>query len=138
MKELVKLKYATYYLDIENSILKEHWTNENEMMNLDDFKSTIIHFRDFINQYHLKNALVDTRKFGFVINPELQIWVDNEIMSKINHKMKKIAFLLPNDIFEQISIEQTVEEDSFLKGSDYLKKFDDLDTAYTWLKQQIN
>lgn len=131
-KEIHKTKYAIYYLDEVNSVLTQKWTNSNSQMNEEEYKIDMLNYLKYVEEYKTRRALIDTKKFGYSINPKEQEWIDNNIAIKANTIVEKIAFILPTNIFEKVSIEQTMNE---TKGKEYkyIKYFSTKDEALNWL-----
>jgi len=79
-----------------------------------------------------KLLLSDTRNFTFTISPELQNWmIDNFFKLIIKAGVKKYAILVSSDLFSQVSIEQTVDENK--DNSVITRYFDSEDEAKKWL-----
>jgi len=131
-KEIAKTCYAVHYLDEELSLLEQLWTNPNETMTTEDYKSDMLNYLTFVEQYQIRRALINTQQFGYIISPEMQEWVDKTIAVRTNKIVKNIAFVLPHDIFEQISIQQTMDEK---EGSRYVQVayFKNDTEAFDWL-----
>jgi len=55
-------------------------------------------------------VLLDLRNFSYVIVPDLQTWIDNEIATIEKRILKKQAVLLPQELIASLGIEQTVTE----------------------------
>ncbi len=138
MKKILEDIYVTYYYDENASLLEEHWNNEEREMSDEDFKKSITNFRELVNKYKILNTIVNSIKFGFTIMPELQTWVDNEINGKINHHVSKMAIVMPEDIFEQFSIEQTIEEELAEAKYESVRYFSDIESARNWVHSKKN
>lgn len=133
--EVAKTAFAVHYIDEAESRLEQYWTNPNATMSEEEYKVDMFNYLKFVEQYQIKHALIDTRLFGFTITPEVQEWVDKVIAVKANKIVQKIAFLLPSDIFEQVSIQQTMEEQN---GQVYggVAYFETIEEAIKWLKSK--
>jgi len=84
-------------------------------------------------EYRPKGILVDTRLFSLTIIPETQDWTNQTIFSQyIKLGIRKIAFLVPDDFFVYVSIEQTVDEKIARYGIQ-TQFFDDYDQAKNWV-----
>ncbi len=131
-KEVTKTEYAIHYVNEELSILEQHWTNHENKMTTDEYKVDMFNYLKFVEKYQIQNALINTFEFGFTIIPDIQEWIDTNIAEKANKIVKKIAFVLPTDIFTQVSIQQTMEEN---EGGKYqnINYFDKIEDAYKWL-----
>lgn len=136
MKIVVKkTQFATYSIDEVSSLVEQDWTNNEDKMLLDDYKTEMFNYLKFVEQYKTRNALINLSSFNFPITPEVQKWVDENIAVVSNKIVKKIAFIVPNDIIVQLSVEQTMEEK---EGSEYefVGYFENTDKAMTWLNQK--
>jgi len=97
----------------ENELIWDIWQAETINMKDDDFKVEISAWRDAIVTYKIKNALIDTTHFMYSIAPKIQEWVDENITkATVEAGLQKMAFLVSNEIFSQVSIEQTMDEKS--------------------------
>ena len=80
-----------------------------------------------------QRMLGDMKNFNFTISPDTQVWLNNNLLEVyIEQEIDKLAMILSNDLFSQISIEQTIEEEvTFAFETKY---FNNLDEAYFWLQ----
>lgn len=61
----------------------------------------------------IEYVLSDLRKFEYIITPELQEWHNERIFQKgIAYGMRKMALLVSPEFYAQMSVEQTMEEQS--------------------------
>lgn len=135
MKELVeKTEFVNHHYAKDQNMLIQEWRNMEGKMEAEDYQEAMQKFMTLVEQYQAKKVLVDALQMRFLVTPELQAWVDKELSSKASKIIDKMAFLLPSDLFEQVSIQQTVEEEA---GQDYkaLEYFDDYDKAEAWLME---
>lgn len=131
MKLLSENKFSKVYKEEETSTIEWHWENENGDMTIEEYKEEMLIFLNTIESRKPLNTLVDTRTFALVIAPELQEWVDKNISIKINKIIDKLAFVLPEDIFTQVSIQQAIDEE---EGQNYnnVSYFESIDKARAW------
>lgn len=109
------------------------WSPDTEHMQSDEFKNELTHYLALVQKHHPEKVLIDSSEFKFVILPAVQEWVDTKINSQVSlFGVKKIAFLTTPDIFSQVSIEQTVEEEHAVTMLD-IQFFDDSQKASEWL-----
>lgn len=132
MIKLVETSFAAHYINEEQSLLEQCWINPDSKMNIEEYKVDMLHYLQIVKKYQIRFALIDTRQFGFTISPETQDWIDKTIAIEANQIVKKIAFLLPHDLIEQLSIEQTMDEE---EGTKYnaIQYFEDKQKAINWL-----
>lgn len=107
--------YESVYLNIyhnkEEGLLRTVWTAKTSDMNVDDFKSEMFNWVEVINKHKATKNIADTSDFLFSIVPTLQDWYNETITPKcFEAGLKKIAFIVPSDIFSQISIEQIFDD----------------------------
>ncbi len=79
-------------------------------------------------------ALVDLRKFKFMITPEVQTWTDQIIFPQfIASGLKRIAFVVSSDLFAQVSLQQMMDE-KIAKEQFASKYFETKEDATQWLQ----
>lgn len=116
--------------DPEKGIFLNSWKGVE--MEDEDFKRVMAKVAGLALEYKPKGILVDTRQFAFTISPELQEWYNENIVPQhLQAGVASMAFVMSKEIIAQMSIEQTMEEDS--AQSQQTNFFDDLDEAKTWL-----
>ena len=74
--------------------------------------------------------------FNYLINPEEQIWMAHLLNPElIKLGLKKYAYLVPEEIFSEASVEQLFDEffEMNLKNQFTIKKFDNEEKALKWL-----
>ena len=111
MKQTVlKNKFCQHYYDDEKKMMEQIWTNESESMITEDFKSIMLAYITLYDKHDIQLVLVDSREMRYLVEPEVQDWVNKNIIVKMISYLRKIAFLLSNDIFEEVSIKQAMDE----------------------------
>lgn len=129
-KELYKSKFSTVTYYVEQKLMEQKWHNNGRDMTDDDYKLEMQHF---LTNFHPKadKFLVDSTGLNLIVNTELQQWVGQRIASKLIDKVNKAAFLVPSDIFEEVSIEQAnVANPAAVDKTEY---FDSAVEAMQWL-----
>ena len=92
------------YIEIRRTVLTDTQSEKN-------YKSEILEWARIIKHEKPISQLVDERNMRFIIIPELQNWINKVlIMPAIEAGLRKVAFLLPEELFAQISVEQTMDE----------------------------
>lgn len=131
-KKLLENRFCTYYYDKETNFLIQLWTNENEQMEEEDYKNEMLNYLHFVQKYSVPIALIDLKQFNFTIAPQLQIWVDTNIAVYANKIVGKIAFVFPQDLMVELSVDQVMTEK---EGKNYkaLNYFDNVKSAKDWL-----
>lgn len=126
--EHIKSSYFT-----EKQFILNYWTG-NQILQNEDFKEAMLRVANKAFELEAKGILVDTRKFNMTIPPEVQKWYDDEIVPKhLEAGIKKMAFLLPEEIFAQVSIEQTMDEDKAQEQQ--TEYFESYEEAEKWLQE---
>lgn len=109
------------------------WSGATNEAKWEDIKAEMIRLADFLDANKPQFILIDNRKMFFPIDPENQIWVDNNIAVKsVDNPNAKMAFVESEDIIVQLSLEQMMEEDH-LKNSKY-RHFSTIEAADAWLR----
>jgi len=133
MKKVFENKFVVMYLDEEHKLLNDVWSKTSSDLTTQQFKEIMYEWRDLVITHKVRLALLDTRQMKFMIDPELQQWIATEINAPAQQQsLVKAANILPPSVFEQVSIEQTMDE---LKDmNDFkVKVFKDESEARTWL-----
>lgn len=101
-----------------------------KLFSQDRFKEIVSLFSDYVIENKVKSIFVDARENKVIILPETQSWHDKTIIPKYEKAgVRKIAFLIPNNIFSEISHVKTFEhqnaqskiETKFFKSEEELK-----------------
>ena len=130
--KLYSSPYVEYLFDQKNSILFETWTSK--MLTEDIYKEEMLHKKDLLNQHKPIFILDDISRTNFSISPELQAWTEELFVPILmNLGVKKYAIILPQSIFGQVSMEQTVDEVQEHDLGIEFKYFDSVSNAKDWL-----
>ena len=89
------------------------WKKESENMVDKDYRNEIEKQFAFIATKKVRFVLFETHDFYFTIEPDTQAW-NNEIIVKHFHEagVEKAAIVLAQNIFSEMSVQQTMEETS--------------------------
>ncbi len=132
MIQLHNTEYFVVNFDDKNELFHYVFHNTTEEMTAEEYIAELQVFIDLVKEHKPKRVLGNMLDFGFSIDPDIQEWVNHnlfEVYRQIN--FKKIAIILSKGIFEQVSIEQTMEEDK--SQSFETSYFEDEETALHWL-----
>lgn len=133
MKKLINTAYLSASLDSKEPLAYFIWTEKAKFMTDEEFQEHLWDFTRKIAEYQIKKALVDSRLGHFVLSTDMQAWHDQKIVPiYLEHGFSKIAFVMPEDLFEALSLEQTFEEKEAKKME--VCHFDDYETALAWVK----
>lgn len=128
----LETKYLSADFEQENSMLTTRWKSESEFLNESAFKEEILGWLEKLKELRPRVLLIDTTKFGFVIIPDIQEWFDKKIFTAYAEiGVKKKAFLMAEDIFIQVSVEQSTDDSKNLDIE--FKHFDNEQEAINWL-----
>lgn len=133
MKQTVLVsKYCQHLYDEDTKLLEQVWTNSSATMITEDFKSVMLGYAGLYKEYEIKKVLVDSRSMRFTVVPEVQDWINTNVIAVIVPHLDKLAFLLSNDVFEEISIKQAIDDnnESLMFKTRY---FDNEEKAKQWL-----
>lgn len=104
----------------------------SEQMKEDEYKELMLKWSEEIDYYKPKYQLVNYLNFYRPIPPEMQLWLnENLIGPAFKAGMKRVAFIISRDFYVQVSLEQTMAEEA---GKIFqLKYFDNEKDAENWL-----
>jgi len=111
----MELKFKTKFVEIiadkEKSYIEIIRSTETARMQENDYKEEAVEWLKIIQSEKPKFQLVDDRNMKFVINVKLQDWInENLIAPAVKASIRKTAFIVTNEIFSQVSIEQTLDD----------------------------
>lgn len=110
--ELYSTNFMSVYYDEKNSLISNKWTKATSKLTEETFKKEVLRHLENVEKLHPNKLLIDTSDFEFVIMPEIHDWHGETISPKyVEAGVKKIAFIVPEELFSQTSIEQTMEEE---------------------------
>jgi len=100
----------------DRQLFESVWKKNSEKMVDADYRNEIVKQFAFIATKKFKYVFFDTLEFYFTIAPDTQIW-NNEILVKHLHDagVEKVGVAIAPDIFSEVSVEQTIEENSNIK-----------------------
>lgn len=130
MKECYSDKWVTFYLDLEKEVFKVVWHDDGTLV-ASQYKEHLLHAKTIVLAHRPTKNLSDARTFRLAISPELQTWIAENIFQKKGEEIiKQYAFVIPQSIFAQISVEQMMEESD---REDFTRYFDNMQDAEKWL-----
>ncbi|TAF31366.1 MAG: hypothetical protein EAZ57_05530 [Cytophagales bacterium] len=115
----------------EHKLIEMVWQDATVRMTEAELKAECYNYLDKILNHKPQKVLADTRKLLFPIAPELQVWINTEILGPaFATGLRKAAFLISEDLFAQIAIEQIMEEND---GAQFQTRyFDSREDAFDW------
>ncbi|OJJ23299.1 hypothetical protein BKI52_02775 [marine bacterium AO1-C] len=133
MKVLHKSKYWHFGCSAEQRMMWYEWFDTSIDMTDAEYKDEMSKNAAQCKIQQLPLALVDLRKFKFMITPEMQAWTDQIIFPQfIASGLKRIAFVVSPDLFAQVSLEQMMDEE-LAKEQFASKYFETKKEAEQWL-----
>jgi hypothetical protein len=131
--ELSKNDYVISSLDKTNSIITCKFLSKTRGMSDDAFKNEMEAFVKLVEEHKPKRELVDTLDMAYVITPEMQEWMNKTLFPRYVNILEKVAFLVSPNIFAQVSVEQTMKEET---GQGFTARyFEDGNEAINWLSE---
>lgn len=119
-------------IDESLRLLRKQWFAETANMSEAVFCSEVETIAQMAEQYQIEKLHDDTTNFHFIIVPRLQEWVNEKVFPRfIQAGLRKYALIVSEEIVVQLSIEQTMDEES--TSSFQIKYFDDAEKATSWL-----
>ncbi len=129
----------------DEQLIDVQWQAQSQEMENEDFKESILNYAKAYVDFKLQHleefvpALIDTRKMYFTIEPDVQEWVNQEVMAEFSKipgdpSQRRVAYLIPEDFYAQLSLEQTNDEQAFRRYDQ--KYFDSREEAVAWLKAE--
>lgn len=106
-------QFISIYLQEYQSraILKSVWQKNSQEMSDDDFKTEIEQWCQSVEKYKPKGCIANTLQFRFTISPDVQNWYNENITPrKFKAGLQKIAFIVPEELLSELSIEQIFDE----------------------------
>ena len=110
MKESIfENEFSETLIDLDKSIYSYRWKSTNSNMTPEQYKAEMIRHSDNLRQYKPQFVLVDFRESDFIIDPDLQSFVNETLFqSMLDVGTQKLAVIQTEDYIMQLSIEQTV------------------------------
>ena len=133
MKTLFTDDYIDIFeLETPQYLLKLCWKPTSEHLGKKDYKRHVHIWADMVREKRPYAVLVDTRKHMVSIDLQMQTWfVENIFPKYAQSEMKKLAFIESEDFISQLSIEQTMDEDTNVPFK--TAYFDREEKAIDWL-----
>lgn len=113
-------------------IMFYEWTTETAYFTEEEYQYEHQVIGNVSEEYQVVGHLIDTFLFRFTIPPNMQEWVGANLFPRLAKSgTQKMSFVVPPDVFSQVSIQQTMEEDT--DHIFQIKYFDNLEDAHNWL-----
>jgi hypothetical protein len=122
--------YVTISFSEESRLLRADWNTKTEDMTDEEFKTSIQNLWENLALHKPKGLLAQTKEFLYTIPVEVQEWYGQN-MGQFGKHTRKVAMMVTEDILNQISLEQTIEEDH--TSGFQTKYFESEEKAIGWL-----
>jgi len=130
MELLFENEFIAIHRDVAINVVKAVWSTNTEKMQNDAFKACVKAIWANVQQHKPIGFVGDTRNFLFSIHPSVQEWYGANIDDTFGSGTNKVAMIMSKHFIEQLSIEQTIEEDK-TKGVT-TQYFDNEEQAIKW------
>ena len=124
-------KYSVIGFEKEYSLITVEMLPATEDMTVAEFKDYGLKFLEIMEKYRPEKELYNTLKMKFLVVPEIQKWIAENINNKVGAIIKKVATIMPAEFFANVSIEQTLDESDAKAVAQ--KFFDNVQDARKWL-----
>jgi len=131
MQTLHTSKYYEILFDKSKSLIIHKALPATSDMSNEDFKQEMLLFTEMCGKYAPIRNIVNLVDMNYSIVPEIQEWVNREVFPLFIDTIERIALVMPSRIFEIVSIEQTMEEETAQKL--HQKYFDNETEALEWV-----
>ncbi len=136
MVEIHRSKYFQIEWNQSKDLFHYVFNQQTAHMTATEYINELKIFIKLVKQHRPKYVLGDMIEFGFVITPDIQEWINENLFTVYQEiGFKKIAILLSKEFIASLSIEQTMDEDS--SKSFKTAFFDNAKTAQAWLEGKV-
>ena len=136
--KLYETDYIECYYHDEYAMNEYRWLESTENMSQAEFRQEAERQAQSMFETNPLRVLSDNLNFRFPIGPELQEWILRDINPQwIEAGVKKLATIVPEEIFSHISIQQTVDEvrEQGVIDQFEMRYFDNHGDAQEWLEE---
>ena len=136
MKELLyKSIYREIFYHADKKIIEMNYLEGSSSTTDQIYKKEELIFCDCFDQKDIDFCYVNTVKFDYIIVPEIQNWVHENVNPVfIKTELKKLAILTSEQVFSRVSVMQMMNRfDKDEKGSFEIQHFISEKTAMEWL-----
>lgn len=120
----------------EHSLMVYKASEQTINLSEDSFKEGFSQTNFYVKKYRPQFFLSDSREQLYIIPPEIQQWITENVYPVwAESGIKKLAILIPSDLLTQLSLWQTTQniEENIPKLKYEIKYFDDEKAAWGWL-----
>ncbi len=137
MEKVCESKYMVVLYDKSLSLGLYRWKSENLEMKDNEYQSEMLRVLKEFSELKPVNVLADIRDSEFVVLPELQIWLNENVIAKIVEvSMKRLFLLLKDNLIQQLNYEQIIDEDKTKAFQTFY--LNDEAKVFEWLRNNKN
>ena len=135
MQEIYRSKYAEAFFEAETNTFLYRWLPDTYHFDDDSYKEELLKlYQAGIETYSPKNVIANAKLSEYIISPDVQIWVVENIMKPALLKgLKRIFFITREDLIQQLAYEQLADEDPTLPYHIY--QWDSEEEAFKRIKR---
>lgn len=131
METLFQNKYVTLSYDSQKSFFLMVFKRETEYLTTEQYKADMLKCADFMRNNPHNRFLTDLTYFYFILNSELQRWINQEAFNYPEPPDYRTAVVVSSDFVSQIGVEQMAEERP--NADRTIQYFTTLEEAKKWL-----
>jgi hypothetical protein len=101
-----------------------------------DYRAALLKYLAFVRSTQVENVLIEASKSTYSVPVETQEWINENIyLPAIQAGVKRLAYVVSDDFFTQLSLELIVEDTDKVVYNDFFKQrfFIQISEATTWL-----
>ena len=110
LQQIYQSSFLKMTADKESSYLELHWSDPKEEMDRESFKQNMLAYRDAVVGDNIGIVLNNSLGGNFVMTPDIQEWIANEVFPHTVKSLHKIAFVMPWNLIQKLAMEQMIEE----------------------------
>ena len=108
---LYQSKFVEILFDEKNSVIVDKFLSSTYSMIEHQFKEEMHIFVEMCQKHQPQRELVHLLDMQFIITPEVQDWMNEEIFPTYEKMIKRMAFLMPTEYITSLSVDQTMQEE---------------------------
>ncbi|OJJ22932.1 hypothetical protein BKI52_00845 [marine bacterium AO1-C] len=134
MEQVFRNDYLKIEVDQQSSIFYWEWSKETYRMSEEDFLSYSNKILGFVLQYSCKYGVENAIDFRFIISPDIQKMIAQQVIEKGRGRFKRLAHVVSSDFVSKLSVEQLWKE--YERYNFQEKYFSDVEEAMTWVLEE--
>ncbi|MCU0446748.1 MAG: hypothetical protein MUE85_17715 [Microscillaceae bacterium] len=137
MEVLFQSHYLKVCFNSQNTILHTYWQTQADMEE-EDYRQVLLDYLHWVHITLASKVIIDARKSTYSIPIETQKWINENIyIPAVAAGVRRLAYIISEDFFTQLSLELIVEDTDKEKFEDvFVQKFFTQESeAVAWLSQ---